>query len=205
MAEAVVTPTTAAAVERDALVATKLHRPRLRPGLVPRPRLAERIDQGMERGLVLVSTPAGFGKTTLVADWARRSRRPVAWLSLDAADNDPTRFWRHATAALDVVHPGVADRVAALFGPPAPSSFDAVVTALVNQLAATAEEVVLVVDDFHLIQAAPVHASVAFLLEHLPVQLRLVVAARADPPLPLARLRARAQLAELREADLRFT
>jgi ATP/maltotriose-dependent transcriptional regulator MalT len=205
MAEAVVTPTTAAAVERDALVATKLHRPRLRPGLVPRPRLAERIDQGMERGLVLVSTPAGFGKTTLVADWARRSRRPVAWLSLDAGDNDPTRFWRHATAALDVVHPGVADRVASLFGPPAPRSFDAVVTALVNQLAGTAAEVVLVVDDYHLIQAAPVHASVTFLLEHLPVGLRLVVAARADPPLPLARLRARAQLAELREADLRFT
>jgi LuxR family transcriptional regulator, maltose regulon positive regulatory protein len=154
---------------------------------------------------VLVCAPAGFGKTALLADWARRGQRPVAWLSLDEADNDPVRFWRHACAALDRVRPGDGDRVAALLQGLPPTSFEAVVTSLVNELAGVTEEVVLVVDDYHLIQASPVHQSLGFLLEHLPACLRLVLASRADPPLPLARLRARGQLAELRERDLRFT
>ena len=203
MAEpATTTPT--AAPERDALLATKLHLPRPRPGLVARPRLLQRLTEGMGRELVLVCTPAGFGKTTLLAEWARAGRRPVAWLSLDEADNDPARFWRHVAAALDPVRPGVAERVTALLGSP-PASFEGPVTALVNELAELAEEVVLVLDDYHLIQAPAVHASVEFLLQHLPPSLRLVLASRADPPLPLARLRASGQLAELREADLRFT
>jgi LuxR family transcriptional regulator, maltose regulon positive regulatory protein len=165
----------------------------------------ERLADGMGSRLVLVCTPAGFGKTTLLADWARSGRQPVAWLSLDDGDNDPARFWRHATAALDEVRPGIADRVRPLLGPPSPGSFDGLVTALINELAGAAERAVLVVDDYHLIQAPPVHQSVEFLLEHLPDPLRLVVASRADPPLPLARWRARGQLTELREADLRFT
>jgi LuxR family maltose regulon positive regulatory protein len=198
------TLSTAARPEWNGLLATKLHRPRLRPGLVPRPRLLRRLDEGMGRELVLVCTPAGSGKTTLLADWVRGGRRPAAWLSLDAGDNDPARFWRHAAAALDGVRPGVAERVAALLGRPL-GSYEGLVTTLVNELAGAAEEVVLVVDDYHLVQAPPVHQSVSFLLEHLPASLRLVVASRTDPPLPLARLRARGQLAELREADLRFT
>jgi ATP/maltotriose-dependent transcriptional regulator MalT len=198
-------PSTAAAPGREVLLATKLHAPRTLPGFVVRPRLLERLAEGIGRALVLVCTPAGFGKTTLLADWARGGQRPVAWLSLDDADNDPARFWRHAAAALDRVCPGVAEPVAALLGPPPPRSFEGLVTTLLNELDGVAEEVVLVVDDYHLIQAPPVHQSLGFLLEHLPGSLRLVVATRADPPLPLARLRARGQLAELRERDLRFS
>jgi len=191
--------------ERDALLATKLHIPRPRAGLVARPRLVERLDEGMARELVLVCTPAGFGKTTLLADWVRGGQRPVAWLSLDDGDNDPVRFWRHVAAALDTVRPGVAERVVPLLGSLQSASLDAVVATLVNKLAGMAEGVVLVVDDYHLIEAQSVHASLEYLLEHLPSSLRLVLASRADPPLPLARLRARGQLTELRAADLRFT
>ena len=104
------------ASERDVLLATKLHMPRPRPDLVPRPRLAERLDEGLARGLMLVCAPAGYGKTVLLADWARRGRQPVAWLSLDVGDNDPARFWRHGVAALDQVRPGLAERVGPLLG-----------------------------------------------------------------------------------------
>ena len=131
--------------------------------------------------------------------------RPVAWLSLDAGDNDPVRFWRHVVAALDGVHPGVAERVGPLVPGAAATPFAGAVTALVNELAAAADEVVLVLDDYHLVEAPEVHGSLEFLLEHLPPALHLVLASRSDPPLPLARLRARGQLAELRAADLRFT
>jgi LuxR family maltose regulon positive regulatory protein len=199
------TSSTAVGRERDVLLATKLHIPRPRPGFVARPRLVERLAEGTTRELVLVCTPAGFGKTTLLADWARGGRRPVAWLSLDEGDNDPARFWRHVAAALDGVVPGIAERVTALLVGLQPTAFGAVAAALVNELAGSSDEAVLVLDDYHLIDAPPVHASLGFLLEHPPASLRLVLASRADPPLPLARLRARGQLAELRERDLRFT
>jgi LuxR family transcriptional regulator, maltose regulon positive regulatory protein len=194
-----------AALERGALLTTKLHLPRPRPGSVARPRLLERLTEGMERELMLVCTPAGFGKTTLLADWAAATGRPVAWLSLDEADNDPVRFWRHVAAALDRARPGVADRVAPLLQGLQSASFQAVAATLVNELAGVTEEVVLILDDYHLIEAPQVHQSLEFLLEHLPASLRLVLASRADPPLPLARLRARGHLAELRQRDLRFT
>jgi LuxR family transcriptional regulator, maltose regulon positive regulatory protein len=189
----------------DGLLATKLYLPRPQPGFVSRPRLVGQLDQGLVGPLTLVCAPAGFGKTALLADWARRGRRPVGWLSLDAGDNDPARFWRHVVAVLEGVRPGVAEWVAQLLGPPAPPSFEGLVTALINQLAAQPDEVVLALDDYHLVEAQPVHGSLGFLLEHLPPQVRLVVASRADPPLPLARLRASGQLVELRERDLRFT
>jgi LuxR family maltose regulon positive regulatory protein len=195
-------PAGVAASEQDVLLATKLHVPGPRPGFVARPRLAG----ALAGGLVLVCAPAGFGKTALLADWLRSGGRPVAWLSLDAGDNDPVRFWRHVVAALDRARPGTGERVAPLLGPP-PSSFEGLVTALINELAAQPGEnaIVLVLDDYHLINARQVHASLAFLLEHLPPGLHLVLASRSDPPLPLARLRARGQLAELRTDDLRFT
>jgi LuxR family maltose regulon positive regulatory protein len=198
------TPSAAATAAPAELLATKLHIPRTRPGFVVRPRLADRLAQAQGGELTLVCAPAGFGKTALLADWARRDPRRVAWLSLDAADNDPSRFWRHVAAALDRVRAGVAERVAGLLRPP-PRLFEAVVTALINELAAQPNEVALVLDDYHAIQAGPVHASLVFLLEHLPPSLCLVLASRADPPLPLARLRARGQLTEVRAADLRFT
>ena len=128
----------AAAPERDVLLATKLNMPRPGPGLVPRPRLAQRLEDGLRRGLVLVCAPAGYGKTVLLADWARNGEHPAAWLSLDTGDNDPARFWPHAVAALDRAHPGIAGRVGPLLGPPAPASFEGLVTALVNELAAGA-------------------------------------------------------------------
>ena len=189
------------------LLATKLHVPGQQPGFVARPRLAEALDEGLARGLILVCAPAGSGKTALLADWARRGDRPVAWLSLDDGDNDPARFWRHAVAALDRARPGIAERVGALLGPPAPASFAGLVTALINELAAAPGdgEVLLVLDDYHLIDAQQVHEPLVFLLEHLPPGVHLVLASRSDPPLPLARLRARGQLLELRAADLRFS
>src|SRR6202050_4594098 len=144
----------AAAPERDVLLATKLHVPGPRPGFVPRPRLAETLGGG----LVLVCAPAGFGKTTLLAGWLRSGGRPVAWLSLDAGDNDPVRFWRHVVAALDRAQPGIREQVAPL-GPPV-SGCEGLVTAIINELAAQPAEsaIVLVLDDYHLVNARPVHA-----------------------------------------------
>src|SRR5437762_3239467 len=192
---------------RSTLLLTKLHPPGPRPDFLPRPRLAERLDEALSRGLVLVCAPAGYGKTSLLASWARHSQNPVAWLSLDASDNDPARFWRHAVAALDAVYPGIGERVGPLLGPPAPHSFEGLVTALINELAARSgpSDVPLVLDDYHLVGSQPVHASLGFLLDHLPPGLHPVLASRADPPFALARLRARGQLTELRDAELRFT
>jgi LuxR family maltose regulon positive regulatory protein len=198
------TPVEAAAPERDRLLATKLHVPRARPGFLVRPRLLERLSQATAGALTLVCAPAGFGKTSLLGDWARRSQQPVAWLSLDGGDSDPARFWRYVAAALDELRPGIGQRVEALFQGGQPP-LEAVVTVLINQLVTEPEQVVLVLDDYQLVEAPLVHESLAWLLERLPSQLRLVLASRADPPLPLARLRAGGQLVELREDDLRFT
>ena len=189
--------------ERDALLATKLYMPASRAGQVPRRRLMARLDEGLARGLILACAPAGYGKTVLLADWARSGGHPVAWLSLDAGDNDPARFWRHAVAALDRACPGTGGRLAPLLGPPAPASFQGLVTALINDLAA--DEAVVVLDDYHVISSPQVHESVAFLAEHRPAGVCVVLASRSDPPLPLARLRARGQLTEMRVAELRFT
>jgi LuxR family maltose regulon positive regulatory protein len=192
---------------QDVLLATKLHVPRPRPGYLPRPRLVEALGEGLAQGRVLVCAPGGFGKTALLADWARGSGRPVAWLGLDGGDSDPTRFWRYVVAALDRARPGLAGRLDPLLGQPASRAVEGLVTALVNEFAADpgTDEALLVLDDYHLADSGPVHESVAFLLENVPPGLRVVVSGRAEPPLPLARLRARGQLAELRAADLRFT
>jgi LuxR family maltose regulon positive regulatory protein len=191
----------------DVLLATKLHVPRPQAGFVPRPRLTIALDKALARRLILVCAPAGFGKTSELAHWASSRRDGLAWLSLDTADNDPARFWRHVLAAVDRVRPGIGDQAGPLLDASVASSPEALVTALINEMAAQPgdPEVVLVLDDYHLIAAAPVHASLTFLLEHMPPGLRLVLATRSDPPLPLPRLRARGQLAELRGSDLRFT
>jgi LuxR family maltose regulon positive regulatory protein len=206
MAEPLTTPSApAAAGERDLLLATKLHIPPSRPDFLTRPGLLQRLTQATARELTLVCAPAGFGKTTLLAGWARASRRPVAWLSLDAGDSDPARFWRYVAAALDRARPGLGQQVARLLHGVQQPPLEAVVTAIVNHLAATPDEVVLVLDDYHLVEGPPVHDSLTVLLERLPAGLRLVMASRADPPLPVARLRGRGQLAELRQRHLRFT
>ena len=208
MADQPVTAMAGGAMSRqDVLLATKLHVPSRRPGFVPRPRLVGRLEEGLARGLVLVCAPAGSGKTALLADWARHSGRPVAWLSLDIGDNDPARFWRHVIAALGRARPAIGELAGPGLGPLEASTPDALVMALINELAAdpSEDEVLLVLDDYHLIDSPPVHESLLFLLEHLPPGLRMVLASRSDPPLPLARLRAGGQLAELRAAELRFT
>jgi LuxR family maltose regulon positive regulatory protein len=188
------------------VLTTKLHLPPCRSGFVLRPRLVTLLDGAASRELTLVSAAAGSGKTALLADWARRTTRTVAWLSLDAADSDPTRFWRHVLASLDRAVPGAAVRVLPLLESPAPA-LDAVVEALIEQLTQQppAVPVVLVLDDYHLVDSTAVHAALMFLIEHAPQGLRVVISTRAEPPVALPRLRARGQLAEIRGADLRFT
>jgi LuxR family transcriptional regulator, maltose regulon positive regulatory protein len=195
--------------ERDALLAsnlltTKLHMPGAQPGFVARPRLVRQLDDGLDRGLVLVCAPAGSGKTSLLASWARAGSRPVAWLSLDPGDNDPARFWRHVFAALDLARPGMGARVAPLLSQSEPPPSEVLVTVLINELAEPGE-VVLILDDYHLIESRRLHDAMDFLVSHLPQGLRLVLASRSEPPLPLARLRARGQIAEVDAGELRFT
>jgi LuxR family maltose regulon positive regulatory protein len=190
------------------LLATKLHVPRLREGFVPRQRLVDALDEAAPDRIILVCAPAGFGKSALMAHWVRHGRSPVAWLSLDSADNDPARFWRHVLAALETVWPGIDARLSPLLGPPAPASFDEFVTALINDCAGADDRstsATLVLDDFHVIDSPRVANGVAHLAEHRPPTLGLAVGSRVDPPLPLARLRARGQLTELRAEHLRFT
>ena len=189
------------------LLETKLHVPRWRRSLVARPRLSERLSRGAESALTLVSAPAGFGKTTLLAEWlavAAAGGRSVAWLSLDQRDNDPALFWTYVVAALNTGAPGGGAGALSLLEPPRPPNEAGLVT-LLNDLDAISNDVVLVLDDYHVIDARDVQDGMAFLLEHLPPQIHLVIASRTDPPLPLARLRGRGELAEIRAADLRFT
>jgi LuxR family maltose regulon positive regulatory protein len=189
------------------LLETKLHVPRWRRNLVARRRLSEHLSRGAESALTLVSAPAGFGKTTLLAEWltvAAADGRSVAWLSLDQRDNDPALFWTYLVAALNTGAPGGGAGVLSLLQPPQPPN-EAGLVALLNDLDAISDDVVLVLDDYHVIDARDVQDAMAFLLEHLPPQIHLVIASRTDPPLPLARLRGRGELAEIRAADLRFT
>ena len=194
-----------------ALLETKLYIPRSRSGLVLRPRLSERLDQGTASKLVLVSAPAGFGKTTLLTEWlaarpaAPAGQRLAAWLSLDRGDNDPAAFWAYVIAALRTVASGIGENALALLDSPQPAPIETVLTTLLNDLGAVAGEIVLVLDDYHVIDAGDVQDGMTFLLDHLPPWLHLVIASRADPALPLARMRARGELAEIRAAELRFT
>ncbi|MFC0682784.1 protein kinase [Lysobacter korlensis] len=192
------------------LLGTKLYLPRPQRRAVPRPRLIERLNRGMDSALTLVSAPAGFGKSTLLASWlaagpaAPTGEPSAAWLSLDAGDNDPALFWTYVIAALRTAAPAVgAVSLAMLETRSAPSQ--EVLTALLNDLAALERDVVLVLDDYHVLESRDVHDGMAFLLDHMPPRLHLVIASRADPPLPIARLRARGELVEVRAADLRFS
>ena len=228
------------------LLTTKLHVPPLRHGLVRRPRLLQRLDEGLALGrrLTLISAPAGFGKTTLLSEWisdfgfrisecgkapslqsAVRSphsavRSPhsavripkSAWFSLDEGDNDPARFWAYLIAALRTVDASIGEGARSVLQSPQPPAAESVLADLINEIAAIpgtadspARSLILVLDDYHLITAQPIHESIAFLLDHLPDCLHLVIATRGDPPLPLSRLRGRGQLTELRQADLCFT
>ena len=178
------------------LLQSKLHVPAPRRTVLTRSRLHDRIDAAGDAGLVLVSAPAGFGKTTLLIDWASSSpslRRSTAWVSLDQRDNDPASFWAYVLAALQTVVPAVGDAAAAslLASPHDPY---AGLERLLNDLQAAQQDVHLVLDDYHVIESTAVHEGLAFLLDHLPPRVHVLLATRADPPLQLPRLRARGQL-----------
>ncbi|TDN91534.1 serine/threonine-protein kinase [Microbacterium sp. BK668] len=192
------------------LLETKVYRPEARRNAVPRPRLVKQLERAIQSSLTIVSAPAGFGKSTLLAAWlaeelpSETGDRAAAWLSLDDADNDPARFWAYVVAALRTVDPDVGAEALALLETPGSASPWTLLTRLLNDLAHLGRELVLVMDDYHLVHAPAVHEGVAFLTANLPPNVHLVLASRADPPLPLARLRASGDLVELRAADLRF-
>jgi LuxR family maltose regulon positive regulatory protein len=189
------------------ILATKLYIPPPRPKVVLRPSLIERLNEGLAASckLTLISAPAGFGKTTLVSEWGATYGRPVAWLSLDEGDNDPIRFLTYLVAALQTIASNIGAGALAALQSPQPPSAELLLTALLNKIVALPDNFILVLDDYHVIDSPPVDQVLTFLLEHLPLQMHLVIATREDPQLPLARLRARGQLTELRAADLRFT
>jgi LuxR family transcriptional regulator, maltose regulon positive regulatory protein len=200
------------------ILATKLYIPPSRPKAVLRPRLIERLNEGLRqsrgfgRKLTLISAPAGFGKTTLVSEWVSERMKAeglpltkTAWLSLDPGDNNLVRFLTYLIAALQTISANIGAGLLNALQTPQPPSIESVLTALLNEITAIPDRFVLVLDDYHLIDAKPVDDVLAFLLEHLPPQMHLVIATREDPSLPLARLRARGHLTELRAADLRFT
>src|SRR5438067_7045713 len=190
------------------ILATKLYLPRLRPNVVSRPRLLERLNEGLHRKLTLISAPAGFGRTTLVSAWVEASARPrtrTAWLSLDEGDNDPARFLAYLVAALQTIAAHIGEGVLGALQSPQPPPTEAILMALLNEITTLPDNFVLVLDDYHMIDAKPVDIALTYLVEHLPPQMHLVIATREDPQLPLARLRAQGQLIELRAADLRFT
>ena len=222
----------------EALLQTKLHIPALRASFVPRPRLVARLNAGLEGRLILLSAPAGYGKTTLVTEWltdcrlqiedfrlgevdgridSRQNRtdapeggvpkagRRVAWLSLEEGDNDPTRFLAYLIAAVQQVRSGFGESIGARLRSPQPPPAEALLTALVNELAEVPAPFILVLDDYHVIHSLPIHQQVTFLLEHQPCHMHLVLMTREDPLLPIARLRARGQVLEIRQQDLCFT
>src|SRR5213082_3355089 len=190
------------------ILATKLYLPRLRPNVVSRPRLLERLNEGLHHKLILISAPAGFGKTTLVSEWVEGIERPrarTAWLSLDEGDNDPTRFLTYLVAALQTIAATIGEGVLDVLQSSQPPPTEAILTALLNEITTLPDQFILVLDDYHVLEAKAVDQALTYLVEHLPPQMHLVIATREDPQLPLARLRARGQLTELRATDLRFT
>jgi LuxR family maltose regulon positive regulatory protein len=195
------------------LLSTKLYIPPIRPEFVPRPRLIERLNEGLHHKLTLISAPAGFGKTTLLSEWAVGCDRPVAWLSLGEGDNDLTRYMTYFVTALQTIEPALSEAEGANIGEGVLSAFHAsqpppiesVLTGLLNEIAAVQTQFAFVLDDYHAIKAEAIHDALTFLLDHLPGNMHLVIASRADPPLPIARLRGRGQVTELRQTDLRFT
>ncbi len=192
----------------EPLLSTKLYIPPTRPELVPRQRLIERLNESLDCKLTLISAPAGFGKTTLVSEWVTGCECPTAWLSLDEDDNDTARFLTYFITALNRVEgieANMGEGALSMLHSPQPPPVEVVLTSLINDGADIPDRIILVLDDYHVIDAKPVNNALTFLLEHLPPQMHLVIATREDPHLPLSRLRARGQLTELRAADLRFT
>src|SRR4051794_13967324 len=194
------------------LLATKLFVPQPRVSVVRRPHLVEQLTAGLQGKLTLISAPAGSGKTMLVSEWRASpagSAVPLAWVSLDGGDTDPLHFWTYVCAALtsllDATDLTVGRQVLGLLNPPQLPPIETILVPLLNALSQLPRDAVLVLDDYHIIDSIEIHQAFVFLLDHLPPRLHLMIMTRADPPLPLSRLRARGDLKELRAADLRFT
>jgi LuxR family transcriptional regulator, maltose regulon positive regulatory protein len=189
------------------ILATKLYIPPPRPDVVLRSHLIERLNEGLHRtpGVTLISAPVGYGKTTLVSEWVACCERPVAWLSLDEGDSDPARFLTYLVAAMQTLAPNIGAGVLGMLQAPQLPGIESILTGLLNEIAAFPNHFTLVLDDYHVIGSKPIDQALTFLLDHIPTQMHLVITSREDPNLPLARLRARGQLTELRAADLRFT
>ena len=188
------------------LLTTKLYIPSPRPDLVPRPRLIEQLNTGISRKLILISAPAGFGKSTLLSSWAAQIESPkIAWLSLDEGDNDLVRFLTYIIAALQTIESDIGKGILVALQSPETVNVEVLLTNLINEIAESTEGVILIIDDYHVIEAQPIDQAVIFLLDHLPPQMHLVIASRIDPSIPLSRLRARGQMTELRANDLRFS
>ena len=210
---------------RDVYLTTKLFIPQPHPGWVLRPRLLERLDSSLSRKLALISAPAGYGKTTVVTQWVwnrgfiaetshhrptndRTARKIVfTWLSLDETDNDPIRFWDYFVLALQGAFPELGGDIRAFLqmGQSQPPPDQTIPTLLINEIARLPQDLVMVLNDYHVIIDPTIQRGIAFLLDHMPPQFHLIIASRSDPPLPLARLRAKGEMLELRENDLRFT
>ena len=187
------------------LLATKLYIPTPRPDHINRRRLLSRLDEILTNKLTLISAPAGFGKTTLLSNWVSESNHPVAWLSLDNDDNDPAIFLRYLIAGFQSIDPEIGHASLSILQSPQSPGLEASLAALINDLSSISHDCVLLLDDYHLIEDQKIHASVTYLLDHLPPQLHVIISSRSDPPLQLSRLRARNQLLELRQFDLSMT
>ena len=192
------------AASGDSLLRTKLFVPPLRAQHVGRPRLIEKLNGGLDKALILVSAPAGFGKTSAVAEWVACCTPPVAWLSLDEGDKDPIRFLTYFTAALQTIEPDIGRRLLGVLQSPQPPTIEWALTELLNEITAITHEIVVVLDDYHAVDSAAVDGAITFILEHQPEQMHLVIATREDPALPLPQLRTRGRMTELRVNDLRF-
>ncbi len=193
--------------EGEPLLETKTRVPRAAGGIVTRPRLLDRMDGALGSRLTVVSAPPGFGKTTLVCDWlSNRITPPVAWVSLDEEDDDPARFWAYFVAALEKVRPDIRGHAATAFSQSGSGvPVESLVGALINVMASGGSESIFVIDDYHVISSPNIHKGIAYLLDHVPQEMHIIITCRAEPPLPLARLRARGQLLEVRLDELRFT
>jgi LuxR family maltose regulon positive regulatory protein len=193
-------------IEHSTLLRTKLYVPPLQSAWISRSRLAERVDEGFERKLTLISAPAGFGKTTLLVDWVNKHEKPVAWFSVDKGDDDPVRFLTYVILGLQGLEAGTGEAALMMLQSPQPPPIESILINLINDVIHIQTDFALIVDDYHLIDAKPIHEMIAFLLENLPGEMHMIIATRSDPPLPLlARLRSQNQLTELRAADLSFT
>jgi LuxR family maltose regulon positive regulatory protein len=189
------------------LLATKLNHPLARKNLVPRLRLIQLLNEAWrsDKKMSLVSAPAGYGKTTLVIEWLEGLQTRTSWLSLDKADNDPTRFLFYIIAALQKIDEHIGKKTGAMLQSGQPLPPEIVMTSLINEIANISEPFILILDDYHVIEALPIHQHLEFLVDHQPAQMHLVIITREDPPLPVARLRARGQIIEIRQNDLRFS